>query len=294
MIVALIVIAIAMAPKQVTVPNLAGSTLEDATSKLAALRLNVGSKKREDSSEAPNVVLSQSPPANTGVDSGSSVDLVLSQESGVEVPPLVGESLPDARQSLADHQLHVGTIERKPKAGVPRNTVIQEFPVAGEKVKSGTGVDLMVSEAENSADIGDEQPPARTKQTERQVANAARQPQPEPAANQNANQEANQAPVQPREPEINLTGYWHDAQGVSYQTVQRGNNFTYTASGVGGMSRGTGVIRGLQFESTYNAAYTNGSRSSGRCAGTISPDGNILKAACVDSMLGQTYNILSR
>jgi hypothetical protein len=294
-IVVMIVIAIALAPKQVTVPDLQGSTLEDATSKLAALHLSVGNKKREASPEAPNVVLSQSPLRNTSVDSGSSVDLVLSQDSGVEVPPLVGESLPDARQSLADHQLRVGTIERKPKPGVPRNTVIQEFPVAGEKVKSGSGVDLMVSEAENAADNGDEQPPARTKQPEKQAANnSIRQSQSEPAANQNANQEANNAPVQPREPEINLTGYWHDVQGVSYQTVQRGNNFTYTANGVGGMSRGTGVIRGLQFESTYNAAYTNGSRSSGRCAGTISPDGNTLKAACVDSMQGQTYNILSR
>jgi hypothetical protein len=291
-IVAIIVIAIAVAPKQVTVPDLTGSTLEDASSKLAALHLAVGNKKREESSEAPNVVLSQSPRPNTSVDSGSSVDLVLSQESGVEVPPLVGESLPDARQSLADHQLHVGTIERKPKPGVPRNTVIQEFPVAGEKVKSGSGVDLMVSDAESAADNGDEQPPVRTKQAEKQAARESA-----PAANQNANQEANNAPaepVKPREPEINLTGYWHDVQGVSYQTVQRGNNFTYTASGVGGMSRGTGVIRGLQFESTYTAAYTNGSRSSGRCAGTISPDGNTLKAACVDSMLGQTYNILSR
>jgi hypothetical protein len=295
-IVALIVIAIAVAPKQVTVPDLRGSTLEDATGKLAALHLTVGNKKREDSSEAPNVVLSQSPRPNASVDSGSSVDLVLSQASGVEVPPLVGESLPDARQSLADHELHVGTIERKPKAGVPRNTVIQEFPVAGERVKSGSGVDLMVSDAESAADNGDEQPPARTKQPEKQAANnVARESA--PAANQNANQEANNAPaepVKPREPEINLTGYWHDVQGVSYQTVQRGNNFSYTASGVGGMSRGNGVIRGLQFESTYTAAYTNGSRSSGRCAGTISPDGNTLKAACVDSMLGQTYNILSR
>ncbi len=296
-IVTIIVIAIAMAPKQVTVPDLQGNTLVDATGKLAALHLKVGSKKREESAEAPNVVLSQSPLPNASVDSGSSVDLVLSQASGVEVPPLVGESLPDARQSLADHQLHVGTIERKPKPGVPRNTVIQEFPVAGEKVKSGSGVDLMVSEAENAADNGDEQAPARTKQPEKQAANnSIRQSQPEPAANQNANQEANNAPPEPmkREPEINLTGYWHDVQGVSYQTVQRGNNFTYTASGVGGMSRGTGVIRGLQFESTYTAAYTNGSRSNGRCAGTISPDGNTLKAACVDSMQGQTYNILTR
>jgi len=70
----------------------------------------------------------------------------------VEISPLVGESLDDARRTLADRQLQVGAIERKPRTGVARDTVLQEFPVAGEKVKGGSTVDLMVSDAPERTD----------------------------------------------------------------------------------------------------------------------------------------------
>ena len=152
-VVAIIIVLTLLTPKQVSVPDLTGSTLPDATAKLEALHLAVGQKTlREDSTKDPNVVLSQAPSPNTRVKAGATVDLVVSQASVVEVPALVGESLDDARRTLADRQLQLGSIERQPKAGVARDTVLREFPVAGEKVKGGSKVDLMVSDVpENPA-----------------------------------------------------------------------------------------------------------------------------------------------
>ena len=68
----------------------------------------------------------------------------------VEVPSLVGKPLAAAQQALQDRRLTVGTISREPKAGVARNTVIQEFPNAGEKVQRGSSVALTLSDATES------------------------------------------------------------------------------------------------------------------------------------------------
>jgi beta-lactam-binding protein with PASTA domain len=299
----LIVGLVSLSSKNVTVPDVSGNTLADAKTKLETQHLVVGTKTlREDPSADPNTVIGQNPAANASVKSGSTVDLVLSRASSVEVPPLVGESLEDARRSLADRQLTVGTVERKPKAGVDPNTVLQEFPIAGEKVKGGSNVDLMVAEAPGTANAGSgiasEGKPAKQRQAEKTV--YTNDQNYVPPAGRSANQTTQAAattpeePAPPREPVINLTGYWHDTSGVTYQTVQRGNTFTYSASGVGGLSRGAGTIRGLQFESTYSAAYVNGARSTGRCTGTISPEGNEIRGTCFDSLQGQTFNILSR
>ncbi len=65
----------------------------------------------------------------------------------VEVPSLVGKPLAAAQQALQDRRLTVGTISREPKAGVARNTVIQEFPNAGDKVQRGSSVALTLSDA---------------------------------------------------------------------------------------------------------------------------------------------------
>ena len=97
----------------------------------------------------------------------------------------------------------------------------------------------------------------------------------------------------PRDQGVNLTGIWHDSAGVTYQVSQRGNTFTYSASSPVSASRGSGTIRGLEFVSSYEA-IVSGVRSTGRCAGTISPDGGILRANCYDSVAGQTSNIVSR
>jgi len=65
LVVAAIVAYMTLGPKQVTVPDLSGNTLSDATAKLQALNLAVGQKiGKEDPTKAPNIILSQSPLPN--------------------------------------------------------------------------------------------------------------------------------------------------------------------------------------------------------------------------------------
>ena len=152
------VVAAAMAaylfiPRQVTLPNLRGDTLADATAKLQALHLNVGhTTLRQDPSVDPNIVLSQSPPSDQQVRRGTAVDLVLSAAiAQVEVPALAGQTLDVASHTLAQHQLNLGELEREARAGVARDIILQQFPKAGEMVKSGSRIDLLVSDTPPTA-----------------------------------------------------------------------------------------------------------------------------------------------
>lgn len=135
--------------RQVTVPSLRGDTITIATAKLNAAHLKVGQTSvRQESSVDSNVVLSQYPPSDEQVKSGTAVDLVISEAAPqVEVPSLVGQSLDDALHTLAAHQLSVGDVERQARAGMARDTILQQFPQAGESVKVNGKVDLLVADA---------------------------------------------------------------------------------------------------------------------------------------------------
>jgi hypothetical protein len=160
LIVALVVCAIVAAVggylffgRQTTVPDLRGDTEQVAASKLASSHLKVGQTTiRQDSTVDPNVVLSQFPPSYERVKSGTAVDLVVSAAAAqVEVPAITGQSLDAALHTLAEHQLNVGDVQRQARAGVDRDTVLQQFPKAGELVKVNGKIDLLVSDVPPAA-----------------------------------------------------------------------------------------------------------------------------------------------
>jgi hypothetical protein len=134
--------------RQVTVPDLRGDTIALATSKLQASRLKVGQTTiRQDSTVDPNLVLSQYPPSDERVKSGTAVDLVVSGATAqVEVPAITGQMLDNALHTLAEHQLVVGDVQRQARAGVARDTILQQFPQAGEMVKLNGKIDLLVAD----------------------------------------------------------------------------------------------------------------------------------------------------
>jgi PASTA domain/TIR domain len=147
-IVALVALVYLLLPRQVTVPNLRGKSLSDATAALEASHLKAGhTTTRDDATTDANVVLSQYPPSDEQVKRGTAVDLVVSAAATqVEIPPLIGQTLEWAQRLLADHHLAVGEVERQSRAGAARDLVLQEFPQAGQTVRSGAKVDLLVSD----------------------------------------------------------------------------------------------------------------------------------------------------
>ncbi|HEY1731445.1 MAG TPA: PASTA domain-containing protein [Terriglobales bacterium] len=154
MIVAIALGAYFFVNRQVTVPDLRGDTIALATSKLQASRLKVGQTTvRQDPTVDPNLVLSQYPPSDERVKSGTAIDLIVSAATAqVEVPAVTGQMLDNALHTLAEHQVVVGDVQRQARAGVARDTILQQFPQAGEMVKVNGKIDLLVSDQPPSAE----------------------------------------------------------------------------------------------------------------------------------------------
>lgn len=155
-LVAAAVVAIyTLRPMQTTVPDVTGSTLADATSKLEAAHLTVGIKtRRQDDQKAPDTVLEQSPAPESRVKSGIAIDLVLAHQwPTVEVPTLLGMSLQTAERTLRERQLKLGNISRQTRPDAAKNTVLDEFPKPGERARVGSTIDLEVSEEAPSVPV---------------------------------------------------------------------------------------------------------------------------------------------
>lgn len=131
-----ITVIVSSGAAQVQLPSLTGLDLATAKAKLSDLGLTVGSVTTEDSADyAADVVISTQPEANSSVDAGSTVDLVISSGQ-VTVPNVVGTSVKKARTTLEDLGLSV-TTRYTVNCSVAENNVIYQYPRADTVVKSG-------------------------------------------------------------------------------------------------------------------------------------------------------------
>jgi|SRR5208283_4341899 len=97
----------------------------------------------------------------------------------------------------------------------------------------------------------------------------------------------------PTEHDVNIAGIWHDDSGGLTEFTQHGSSVTFGFSG-NGTSTGSGTVRGHVLEINYENHYLNGTRSSGRCSGIVSPDGRLIRYSCLDTVYGQSQMSLTR
>ena len=135
----------------VTVPNLTGLTIEQATSALKDVGLNIGAQTPESSDRPKGTIIAQQPAAGDGIQRGQSVNVTVS--SGLEqisVPSLVALSSSDAaRQALNDAGLNLGLVVEQPSTQ-PAGYVLAQDPSAGAQVDAGSAVNITVSSGQVS------------------------------------------------------------------------------------------------------------------------------------------------
>jgi len=139
------------------VPDIVGMTLEEAEKALKADGYRLGDVEYEGGAteDTPGVVVSsQSPAAGEGADQGSAVDVKMAAEL-VEVPDVVGKSEAQAGSDLQTAKLKVGSVRQQSNDKVDAGNVISQNPKAGDKVASGTAVDLVVSKGEAPTNVPD-------------------------------------------------------------------------------------------------------------------------------------------
>ncbi|MGH3367588.1 MAG: Stk1 family PASTA domain-containing Ser/Thr kinase, partial [Nocardioidaceae bacterium] len=133
------------APPQTTVPTVTGLTLEEAEQRINSADLEVGDLTRKPDDQVPaGQVLTQTPPPGEVRNQGSQVDLEISSgRKKVEIPDLVGSQLAEARAELERLELDVA-VDRA-NSGVRRNQVLSTDPRAGDRVREGSLVTVVVS-----------------------------------------------------------------------------------------------------------------------------------------------------
>jgi eukaryotic-like serine/threonine-protein kinase len=134
-------------PLLVTVPDVVGETQAVATELLVRADLTVGSITEEPSDEVEEGrVIRQDPGADSEVEEGTAVDLVISSgEELVTVPRLVGLSENDALAALRAADLVLGTTTEEEDPDSDPRTVLDQSPAPGDEVAPGTAVDITVS-----------------------------------------------------------------------------------------------------------------------------------------------------
>jgi eukaryotic-like serine/threonine-protein kinase len=137
-------------PTTVAVPTtLVGASQELAEQRITDAGLTVGkvTKDASDTVEAGKVI-NTSPVPGAQVARGSAVDLVVSSGANtVEVPDVRGVDQTRARAALEAVGLSVGDVQTEDSAK-DENTVIRTDPKAGQDVKRGSSVTLVVSSGE--------------------------------------------------------------------------------------------------------------------------------------------------
>ncbi|MHA1808566.1 MAG: PASTA domain-containing protein, partial [Candidatus Thorarchaeota archaeon] len=93
----------------------------------------------------PDTIVGQMPSPFALAPPGSLIDLVVSKRAMVKVPNFLGLSLDEAKRIFESAELTVGDVSESASES-PEGTVISQSIMAGEEVRHGTSIDLVIAE----------------------------------------------------------------------------------------------------------------------------------------------------
>jgi eukaryotic-like serine/threonine-protein kinase len=130
-----------LGPQQVSIPNVVGEPVRQATMDLRRNQLDLGTQAHLDAPGEPDLVLAQTPPPDAGVDQPR-VNLLLSSQAqdasaAFVMPSFVGLSYPTAAHQAIALGLKVATIGGMPATPAPTP---QPLPVPGQPAPLVSGV----------------------------------------------------------------------------------------------------------------------------------------------------------
>jgi len=133
---------------QVFVPLLRGRSMREARFTLERHGLRLGEITYVPSQEFPeNTIVDQSATADAKIAKGSRVSITVSSGNAAAettVPVVTGKSMGEAEKLLTTAGLRKGHVTYQPSFDLVPNTVVDQFPRAGEPAKRGASVDLFV------------------------------------------------------------------------------------------------------------------------------------------------------
>jgi beta-lactam-binding protein with PASTA domain len=141
-----VVLALSAGQKTAEVPVTTNMSQQQARIAIENTGLTMGNVSEQLAEQPRGLVIASSPPAGTKMDLPGSVDIVLSKgPATVQVPDLYGRTVGEARSMIEQIGLRIAGVSRDTSSLQPENTVIRQFPAAGQSVSAGGPVSLTVS-----------------------------------------------------------------------------------------------------------------------------------------------------
>lgn len=132
--------------EEISIPDINGMTLEDATKALEKVGLKIVDGGTEKSDEPEGTVINVHPKVGTKVKKDSEVRVILSAgETKINMPNIIGSNIEDAKTVLSKNGLENYTIEEQYSDSVDYNDVISTDPSANEEVTKDTKITIYVS-----------------------------------------------------------------------------------------------------------------------------------------------------
>lgn len=132
----------------VTVPQLKGKNIVDAKLALERVGLKLGQVELVSSNYPKDMIFDQQYVEGTKLKKGETIKIFVSSgqtEGTIEVPDLIGKSLSEAQRILSDISLSIGKITYQISNSLLPNTVLDQYPVPGNKLNPGEKVDLFIT-----------------------------------------------------------------------------------------------------------------------------------------------------
>ncbi|MBU4174915.1 MAG: Stk1 family PASTA domain-containing Ser/Thr kinase [Actinobacteria bacterium] len=129
----------------ISVPNVVGETVDNATTILSekGLKMKI-SKTVIDVDKPEGVVISQDPQKGISISKGETVNVVVT-EAAVAVPNLSGISQSEAEAALKSVGLELQGVSQQYSQGAEKGIVISQSPSADTQVSKGSSVSIVVS-----------------------------------------------------------------------------------------------------------------------------------------------------
>jgi len=142
-------IILSRGPRTVSLPNLIALSLQQASIILEENDICQDKLSRSYHTEVEkDSIIAQVPAAGTVIARGACMDLLVSkgpQPVAFKMPDLTGLTLEDALQSIETVNLIIGELNSAYQKTRPRNIIVEQEPVSGQRVIVGSTVSLLIN-----------------------------------------------------------------------------------------------------------------------------------------------------
>jgi beta-lactam-binding protein with PASTA domain/predicted Ser/Thr protein kinase len=141
-------IVVSEGPASVSLVDVTGQTAANAAAELRRAHFKTKTKPEASKTVAAGRVIATEPPAETEVQEGRVITLLVSSgPAPVRVPDVTGQTLEAAEATLTNAELALGTVTRRVTSAQAPGTVLSQSPATGNSARAGEKVDLTVAQA---------------------------------------------------------------------------------------------------------------------------------------------------